>query len=154
MSGLACLGGPAVTEDLLAGARFGRRTDLERTYFLEAYAYAFLYDPEADDGLSADAFRRALSAELGVSFGTTYVPLSHSDLYRPHKKQRHHLSSEYLAAITPSRWSLLVADDLWQNRAVVAAWRILSCPPERAGMLTDAVTKIFEGRKDLLEAEA
>ena len=118
-----------------------------------SYCYVFLYGAEAFDGLSADTFRRALSAELGVGFGTTYTPLSHSEVYYPHTKRRHHLSPEYVEAITPSRWSLPVSDDLWQNRAVVAPWRVLACPPERAGMLTDAVAKIYAARHALLEAD-
>jgi len=79
------------------------------------YAFVFLYDRATFDGLSAAAFRQALSAETGVNFGTTYTPLSHSEVYYPQTKKRHHLSQSYLEAITPSRWPLPVTEDLWQN---------------------------------------
>jgi len=115
------------------------------------YAFAFLYDREAFDGLDCETFRKALSAELGIAFGTTYVPLSHCDLYTPHTKKRHKLNKTYLKAITPSRWKLPVADDLWENKAVVASWHIFACRPRKAKFLTDAIVKIHENRQDLLD---
>ena len=114
-----------------------------------SYCYAFLYDPKAFDGLDGAAFRRALSAELGVGFGTTYTPLSHSEVYFPHTKKRHHLSAAYVRAITPSRWKLPAAEALWKDRAVLTGWQFLACPPERAHRLTDAIVKIYENRADL-----
>jgi len=115
-----------------------------------SYCYAFLYDPEAFDGLDAARFREALSAEVGVPFGTTYTPLNHSEVYYPHTKRRHHLSKSYVRAITPSRWALPVCESLWRDRAVVAGWHILACPPSRARLLTDAIVKVHERRADLL----
>ena len=117
------------------------------------YAFVFLYDARAFDGLPADAFRRALSAELGVRFGSTYVPLHHSDLYRPHTTKRHHITPRYLRAITPSRWELPVCDSLWRDRAVTSSWRIFACPPSRARLLTDAIAKVHERRAELIAAE-
>ena len=116
------------------------------------YCFVFLYDKEAFDGLPGAAFRRALSAELGVGFGCTYTPLSHSDLYTPHTKKRHELSPGYVKAITPARWDLPVADDLWKDRAVATSWHVFACPPARAGLLTDAIVKIYEHRAELLKA--
>jgi len=115
-----------------------------------AYRFVFLYSKEAFDGLDCATFRNALSSELGVMFDTTYTPLSHSEVYFPHTKKRHKLSKAYLKAITPSRWDLPVADDLWRNRAVVTSWNIYGCEPKRAGLLTDAITKIYDNRQDLL----
>lgn len=119
-----------------------------------SYAFAFLYHPEGFDGLACDVFREALGAELGFPFGTTYTPLSHSEAYFPHTKKRHRLSAEYLEAITPSRWQLPVADDIWQHRAVLARWTILGCPPQRARLLTQAIEKIHEHRHELLSRRA
>ena len=116
------------------------------------YCFVFLYDKEAFGGLSGAAFRRALSAELGVGFGGTYTPLSHSDLYSPHTKKRHKLSPAYVKAITPARWNLPVADDLWKDRAIVTGWNAYVCPPARAGLLTDAIAKIYEHRAELLKS--
>jgi dTDP-4-amino-4,6-dideoxygalactose transaminase len=117
------------------------------------YCFVFLYDREAFDGLSGAMFRRALSAELGVGFGSTYTPLSHSDLYSPHLKKRHALSPSYVKAITPARWNLPVADEIWKDRAIVTSWHVFSCPPSRAGLLTDAIAKIYEHRAELLKAD-
>ena len=116
------------------------------------YAFVFLYDREAFDGLDADVFRKALSAELGLGFGTTYAPLNGSDVYYPHTKKRHHLSKRYIRDITPSRWELPLAESIWRDRAVLAGWRIYACPPSRARLLTDAIAKIHEHREELLAA--
>ncbi|MBN1348838.1 DegT/DnrJ/EryC1/StrS family aminotransferase [candidate division KSB1 bacterium] len=114
------------------------------------YAFVFLYDRSAFDGIEGKLFRKALSAEVGYDFTTTYTPLSHSEVYSPHQKKRHHLNRSYLEAITPSRWNLPVADDLWQHRAVLAGWGIFACPPERASLLTEAIAKIHLNRNELL----
>ena len=79
--------------------------------------------------------------------------LTHNEVYYPHTKKRHQLSKEYVEAITPSRWNLPVATELWQHRAMVTGWDILACPPERAHLLTDAISKIYESRKELLAQE-
>jgi dTDP-4-amino-4,6-dideoxygalactose transaminase len=119
-----------------------------------SYAFVFLYDPLAFDGLPVVKFREALSAELGMPFHSTYTPLSHSEVYYPHTRQRHHLSRGYVEAINPSRWCLPVADDLWQNRAVLAQWSIFGCPPSRAHLLTAAIEKIHSQRKALLTVKS
>jgi L-glutamine:2-deoxy-scyllo-inosose/3-amino-2,3-dideoxy-scyllo-inosose aminotransferase len=118
-----------------------------------SYAFAFLYEPQAFDGLKASLFRQALSAELGVSFDTTYTPLNHSEVYFPHTKRRHQLSKAYVRAITPGRWRLPVAEDLYRNRAVLTPWKILACPPERASYLTEAIAKIHQHRASLLAVQ-
>lgn len=115
------------------------------------YAFVFLYDKETFDGLDATTFRRALSSELGIDFGTTYAPLHHSEVYYPHTKKRYRLSQSHVEAITPSRWQLPVAEDIWQNRAILANWPIYACPPDRARLLTDAIVKIYENRQELLK---
>ncbi|MFZ5516666.1 MAG: DegT/DnrJ/EryC1/StrS family aminotransferase [Candidatus Zhuqueibacterota bacterium] len=119
-----------------------------------SYAFIFLFDPEAFNGLDVAHFREALSAELGIPFYTTYTPLSHSEVYYPHTKRRHSLSEAYLKAITPSRWELPVADDIWKNRAVLTQWNVFGCPAEKTKLFTDAVAKIYEHRGELLRARA
>lgn len=114
-----------------------------------SYGYAFLYDEDAYDGLSASVFRKALSAELGVGFGTCYEPLNQSPYYFPHEKRRHHLSDEYVAAITPSRFELPVAEALWKSRIVQAHWPVFQLAPGDAPVLGDAISKIFENRHEL-----
>jgi L-glutamine:2-deoxy-scyllo-inosose/3-amino-2,3-dideoxy-scyllo-inosose aminotransferase len=118
-----------------------------------SYAFAFLYDAEAFDGLDAALFRRALSAELGLPFDTTYAPLNQSEVYFPHTKRRHQLNSSYVRAITPARWDLPVAEELYHHRAVLTPWRILACPPSRAHLLTEAIAKIHSHRHELLAVQ-
>ena len=114
------------------------------------YAFAFLFEPERFDGLSGAVFRKALSAELGCGFGSTYAPLTHSEVYAPQMKQRHHLSREYVKAITPSRWDLPVTEALWKDRAVLSSWHVYGAAPSRAHLLTDAIAKIYKNRTELL----
>lgn len=115
------------------------------------YGFAFLYDPKAFDGLPLARFREALAAELGHRFLPTYAPLHTGELYTPHLKKRHQIGRAYVKAITPSRWTLPNALDLWQNRAVIAPWSIYACPPSRARYLTDAIAKVHEHRAELLD---
>jgi len=115
-----------------------------------SYAFVFLYDPPAFDGLDVKLFRQALSAELGIKFDTTYTPLDHSEVYYPHTKKRHQLSESYQQAINPSRWELPVANDTWANKAVLTQWNIFGCPPDRAYLLTDAIVKIYQNRSLLM----
>jgi L-glutamine:2-deoxy-scyllo-inosose/3-amino-2,3-dideoxy-scyllo-inosose aminotransferase len=118
-----------------------------------SYGFVFLYDPQAFDGLPAPVFRKALKAELGFGFGTCYEPLNRSDVYYPQTKRRHQLGSEYVERITPSRWDLPVATDLWENRIVLAHWPIFGIASERTALLTDAVSKIYEYRRELAGVE-
>ena len=115
-----------------------------------SYAFVFLYDAAVFDGVTNPLFREALSAELGMTFHTTYTPLSHSEVYYPHTKKRHQLNAEYIEAINPSRWDLPVADDIWKNRAVLAQWDIFGCPGNRAQLITDAIAKIHDNRGELI----
>ena len=39
------------------------------------------------------------------------------------------------------------------GKAVLSSWSIYACPPSRARLLTDAIAKIHENRKDLLAAD-
>jgi dTDP-4-amino-4,6-dideoxygalactose transaminase len=117
-----------------------------------SYGFVFLFDGEAFDGLDIATFRHALAAELGISFHATYAPLNQSAVYYPHTKKRHQLSPAYVEAITPSRWNLPVAEDLWCNQVVMAQWSILGCPAARVSLLTDAIAKIYEAREVLLAA--
>ena len=64
--------------------------------------------------------------------------------------ERHRLDPEYVQAIDPSRWDLPVALDLWQNRIVLAHWPIFGTAPERSGLLTDAIEKIYSHRHELI----
>lgn len=116
-----------------------------------SYAFVFLYDKEVFDGVDAMTFRKALSAELGVKFDTTYTPLNRSEVYYPHTKKRHQLDENYMKAITPSRWELPIANDIWENKAVLAQWKIFGTPSAQAKLLTDAIVKIYENRFEIIK---
>jgi L-glutamine:2-deoxy-scyllo-inosose/3-amino-2,3-dideoxy-scyllo-inosose aminotransferase len=88
------------------------------------YGYVFRHD-SSYTGQSTDAFRARLSAELGVTVGTTYEPLSDSPLYRPHSKQRHHLNDDYWTRIDPGRFDLPVAWRAYGDEAVVIPHQVL-----------------------------
>ena len=113
------------------------------------YCFAFQYERETFDGLPLAVFRKALMAELNWDFFPTYTPLHHSELYTPHTKRRHQLGRAYTRAITPSRWKLPVAEDLWKNRAVISMWQIYGLAPARAHLLTDAIAKVYANRSEL-----
>ena len=117
------------------------------------YALGLLYEPREFDGLSGQAFRKALGAELCWGFDGPYTPLHHSELYYPQTKKRHQLSAKYTRAITPSRWHLPAAEALWKDRAVLCGWQIYGLAPSRAHLLTDAIAKIYEFRKELLSRQ-
>jgi len=116
-----------------------------------SYQFAFLYDKQAFDGVSGDTFRKALSAELGVLFHACQAPLSHSSVYYPHTKKRHQWSKSYLKAITPSRWDLPVADELWKDSSVLTGWRILGCTADAPKKLTEAIGRLHDNREQLLD---
>ncbi|MDP4094340.1 MAG: DegT/DnrJ/EryC1/StrS family aminotransferase [Bacillota bacterium] len=115
------------------------------------YGYAFSYSPENFDGLPAGIFRSALSAELGLEFTSTYTPLNMSEVYYPHLKRRHHLGRNYLESINPANYKLPSALDIWLNRAVVTRWYIFNSSVKEASYLSDAISKIYEHRKDLIK---
>lgn len=80
-----------------------RRPQITRQSY---YGYAFRYDQRAFEGLERSRFAAALKAEVGLGFGGIYEALNACELYRPHTKQRHHLSPEYLKQIDPRRFEL------------------------------------------------
>ncbi len=118
-----------------------------------SYAFCFLYDSKAFDGLDVSRFREALGAELGMPFHSTYTPLHHSEVYYPHTKKRHRYSPEYAKSIDPLRWELPVAEQVWSREAVIAQWPIFNCEPDEASTLTDAITKVYDHRHELISAQ-
>jgi L-glutamine:2-deoxy-scyllo-inosose/3-amino-2,3-dideoxy-scyllo-inosose aminotransferase len=115
------------------------------------YAFVFAYDPQRYDGMDCGIFRKALSAELGVEFGSTYEPLNCSPYYFPHTKRRHQIGGGYTDAINPKQWLLPCAEEAYRNRAVAAGWRLFGCDRRRVHLLTDAIAKIYEHRSELRE---
>ena len=91
------------------------------------YAYVFRYNREAFDNVPVQAFRQAMSAELGTSVGGLYHPLNHSPLYQPQTKRRYHVNESYWRAIDPAQFETPVAEHAYANEAVVSE------PPASAG---------------------
>jgi len=60
------------------------------------------------------------------------------------------LTASYAEAIKPSRWSLPVADRLYDDQVVLGHWTIFGCDPERPRLLTDAIDKLYRNRHDLV----
>jgi L-glutamine:2-deoxy-scyllo-inosose/3-amino-2,3-dideoxy-scyllo-inosose aminotransferase len=79
----------AVVDKLLADVEglilsLARPSVTERTY----YYYWLRIEPEAFGGVSAGTVCEALTAEIGLPFQPTYLPLYRDPQYRPHKHRR------------------------------------------------------------------
>ncbi|MBI3958005.1 MAG: DegT/DnrJ/EryC1/StrS family aminotransferase, partial [Chloroflexi bacterium] len=83
------------------------------------YAYVFRYNPDAFAGAPVQAFRQALSAELGTHVGGVYEPLTNSPLYQPHTKRRYRINEEHWRAIDPARFYTPVAERAFRSESVV-----------------------------------
>lgn len=117
------------------------------------YCFAFRFMPEEWGGVTLDAFRKALSAEIGAVVYGPYTPLNHSEVYDPQLKRRHALSREYLKAITPSRWELRVTNQVVGEEACLMYWKQgYAIPPKRAGLMTEAIAKLYANRAALVKS--
>ena len=117
------------------------------------YAYVFRYDPAEFGGLSGQAFRLALSRELGIKVRQPYAPLNRSALYQPATKRRHHLGPAYEEAIDPARFALPVAERAYETEAMVIAHQVLLADPVELEMLPEAVRRLQRHAPRLVEWE-
>ena len=113
------------------------------------YAFSFRYDSSVWDGIPGQAFRRALSAEIGIGVGSTYEPLNNCPLYKPHTKRRHHLSESYWQAIDPTRFALPVCQKAYEDEAVVSWHAFLLAEPADMDQIAQAIEKLYENRAEL-----
>jgi L-glutamine:2-deoxy-scyllo-inosose/3-amino-2,3-dideoxy-scyllo-inosose aminotransferase len=113
------------------------------------YCYCFRYDCAAWDDIPVQAFRAALTAEIGLGVGSTYEPLNDCPIYQPHTKRRHYLSESYWQAIDPRRFSLPVAERAHQSEGVVIWQPFLLAEREDMDMIAQAVAKLYENRAEL-----
>lgn len=74
------------------------------------YGYAVRYDPEAFDEVPVARFSQSIRRELNTKIGSLYDPLTHSPLYQPQTKRRHHLNEAYWHGINPARFDTPVAE--------------------------------------------
>ena len=113
------------------------------------YMYSFRYNSMEWDDIPANAFRQALSAELGCTVLTTYEPLNDCSLYKPHTKHRHYLSDEYWAAIDPTRFELPVCRKAYKNEAVILPHQYLLGNRSNMDEITTAVEKLYTNRAEM-----
>jgi L-glutamine:2-deoxy-scyllo-inosose/3-amino-2,3-dideoxy-scyllo-inosose aminotransferase len=81
----------------------------ERTR-ISPYEFVFKFTPDEWDSVTAETFRRALEAEIGVEVDRINEPLSAAPLYQPHTKRRYQVSDEYWAAVDPTRFKVPVSE--------------------------------------------
>jgi L-glutamine:2-deoxy-scyllo-inosose/3-amino-2,3-dideoxy-scyllo-inosose aminotransferase len=115
------------------------------------YAYVFRIDTPVM-GLTAEAFRERLAAELEIHVGTTYVPLNASELYQPRTKRRHHLDGAYWDRIDPSRFDLPVAWHAHSDEAVVIPHEVLLSDWHALRRVPRAIEDILEGAREPVES--
>lgn len=106
------------------------------------YGYVIRYDESAFDGLPVDAFREALTAELGVEVPAVYEPLSDSPLLRPHTKRRHHLSADYWRRIDPRTYRLPVSERAHREEGSVIPHQLLLLPIAELELLPAAIERL------------
>jgi L-glutamine:2-deoxy-scyllo-inosose/3-amino-2,3-dideoxy-scyllo-inosose aminotransferase len=115
---------------------------------ISPYEFVFKFCHDEWDGLSANGFRRALEAELGVEVDTINEPLNAAPLYLPHTKRRYRISDEYWAAVDPSRFELPAANRAYAE-AVSLPHKVL-LDEGAVSAVTDAIAGLHEHRRRLV----
>jgi L-glutamine:2-deoxy-scyllo-inosose/3-amino-2,3-dideoxy-scyllo-inosose aminotransferase len=120
----------------------------------EAYFnFSFRYDRNGFNGLSADRFRAALTAELGIEVAPSYIPLNKCSLYAPHTKpSRHKLSDKYWKEIDPLRFELPVCDTIYFEQSACIHHRILMGTKADMEEIASAIRKILDNSGSLLNS--
>lgn len=113
------------------------------------YNYVLRYDPEFFNEVPVEAFRRALSAEIGARVGSVYHPLTRSPLYQPQTKRRYRLSDEHWRALDPSRFATPVAERAYTSEAVLFSHSALLAEPAAMQAIVDACAKLADQRDEL-----
>ncbi len=117
----------------------------------EAYFnFAFRYNSEEFKGLPIQAFREALSAELGCAVEACYEPLNACPLYVPHTKpNRHKLTDEYFRQIDPKRFELPVCTRAYERESVCFHHNVLMGTHVDMDMILEAIRKIYDHAEEL-----
>jgi L-glutamine:2-deoxy-scyllo-inosose/3-amino-2,3-dideoxy-scyllo-inosose aminotransferase len=114
---------------------------------ISPYEFVFRFRPGEWAGLSAEGFRRALEAEIGVEVDRINEPLNAAPLYQPHTKRRYRLSDAYWEAINPARFELPVATRA-HDEGVSLPHKIL-LDDDAVSALPDAIERMHEHRQAL-----
>lgn len=113
------------------------------------YNYAFCYQEDAI-GAPVSAFRKALSAELGIQVNGCYQPLNNCSLYRPLTKKRYAISDKHLKEIDPSRFNLPICKRIYASESVTLAHRFLMGSKDDMNCIAQAVQKVIDHVSDLM----
>lgn len=113
------------------------------------YTYILRYDPEFFNEVPVEAFRRALSAEIGVRVSSVYHPLTRSPLYQPQTKRRYRLSDEHWRALDPARFAAPVTERAYESEAVLFSHSVLLAEPAAMQAIVDACAKLSARRDEL-----
>ncbi|MBG0860592.1 MAG: DegT/DnrJ/EryC1/StrS family aminotransferase [Bacteroidales bacterium] len=117
------------------------------------YNFSFRYDRKEFKDLPVTRFRQALTAELGIEFAASYIPLNKCSLYAPlTKPSRHKLNDEYWKAIDPSRFELPVCDRIHYEQSVCVHHKALMGTKADMDVIADAIRKV-RGNDDELKSQ-
>lgn len=127
------------------------RRDIRETK--EAYFnFSFRYHKDEFKNLSAEKFRSALGAELGLTVEACYEPLNNASLYVPKTKpSRHKLNEQYWNDIDPTRFNLPVCEKIFNEESVCMHHKALLGSKEDMNMIVEAIKKIYENAEELVE---
>jgi len=114
---------------------------------ISPYEFAFRFCPDEWDTVSAQAFRSALEAELGVEVDTINEPLNAAPLYQPHTKRRYRLSDEHWDAVNPARFELPVAKRAYADGVTLPHKVLLD--DDAIPAITDAIARLHQHRHAL-----
>lgn len=113
------------------------------------FNYVFRYQEDAI-GVPVSAFRKALSAELGIEVNGCYQPLNNCSLYRPLTKKRYAISDKHLKEIDPSRFNLPICKRIYESESVRLAHRFLMGSKDDMDCIAQAVQKVIDHVPDLM----
>ncbi len=114
---------------------------------ISPYEFAFKFRAHEWDGVTAEAFRAALGAELGLEVDTINEPLNAAPLYQPHTKRRYLTSDAHWQAVDPARFDLPVARRAYAEGVTLPHKVLLD--DEATGAICDAITRLHEHRHAL-----
>jgi L-glutamine:2-deoxy-scyllo-inosose/3-amino-2,3-dideoxy-scyllo-inosose aminotransferase len=119
---------------------------------ISPYEFVFKFRAGEWDGLSADGFRRALEAELGVEIDRVNEPLNAAPLYLPHTKRRYQISDAYWDAIDPTRFDVPVATQAYVEGVSLPHKVLLE--DSAVPVILDAIARLHEHRQALASWES
>jgi L-glutamine:2-deoxy-scyllo-inosose/3-amino-2,3-dideoxy-scyllo-inosose aminotransferase len=114
------------------------------------FQFTFRYDKRYFKNLNVKKFREALSKEIGFPVNACYAPLNNSSLYRPLTKNRYKINEEHIKKIDPSRFTLPVCENIYENESIVLFHSILLADKSDLDSILYSIEKIKENVDELL----